>query len=433
MKYFKCFICILLVVAVFSGCNFKVSSSIDDLISPISPIGDNADVKNALDEYAKNGYSLKTPANGKYISSYNFFDVDNDNSDEAVAFYEPSDNLGSIEMAIIKKLKKSWQVVECVKGQGKEVYSLDFVDISGSSQKELIVCWDAISKSTSHEMCVYKVQKSKDKINLSMLGESISINSYIPIDMNRDSVIDLLTFKLGYGSSSYAGAELYTYSNGNLKSLGETKLDSHISSYSSLQIETLDNDCRVYADAISSSGSSMLTELIYWSDSYGTIISPFYSYSSGRTKDTSRNAMIECMDINSDGRIEIPNDKKLKALPKEVSCINWKVYKKSTLIHTDYSLFAQNDGYTVVIPDKFIDKIKVEYDAATREMTVLSKESKKEIFSVIPVLKATYDESKYQGYSNIHDAFGYYYLAKIGNASDMKITINDLKEYIKTI
>ncbi len=433
MKYIKCIICILLVCFLFSACNFKISSSINDLISPISPIGDNADVKFALDEFAKNGYSLKTPANGRHITSYTFYDIDNDKEQEAIAFYEPGDNLGTIEMSVIKRVDDKWQVVENIKGEGQDIYSLDFVDINGAKRKELIVCWDVISNSTSHEMCVYEIGKKNNKISLSQIGESISVNNYIAVDMNNDNLNELLVFKVGSGSSSYAGAELYSFKDDNIRVLGETKLDSHISSYTELKTEVIDNDCRVYADAVSSSGSSMLTELIYWSDSYGTIISPFYSYSSNRTSDTSRNAMISSRDINSDGKIEIPNDKKLSSLPKQISCINWKVYKNTVLIHTDYTLCALEDGYTLIIPDKYIEKIKVSYDEKTRAMSVSSKNSKKEAFVILPVLKATYNENDYKGYTKVLDNSGYIYLAKVGNNPDVKITVENLKEYIKSI
>lgn len=410
-----------------------MSSSIDDLISPISPMGDNADVKTALDEFAQNGYSLKTPSNGNHITSYTFFDVDNDKSDEAIAFYEPSDNLGTIEMAVIKKNDDIWKVVENIKGIGKDVFSIDFADVNGDSRKEIIVCWDVISNSSSHELCVYETAGKAEKLKLIVIGESVSINNYIAVDMNNDSVNEVLAFKLGSGSSSYAGAELLSFASGKIRVLGETKLDAHISTYSDLNVEKIDGSSRVYADAVSSSGSSMLTELIYWSDAYGTIISPFYSYSSATTKDTARNAMVSCFDINSDGLIEIPNDKKLSDLPGEVSCINWKVYKKSTLIHTDYSLLAENDDYTMIIPDKYIDKIKVTYDSKTRKMTVTDKETKKEVFSIIPVLKATFNEEDYTDYTEILDKSGYYYLAKVGNDTKIKISLDDIKNNIKTI
>ncbi len=433
MKFFKCAFCIVLITCMLCGCSFKMSSSIEDLISPISLMGDNADVKLALDSFVKNGYSLKTPSYGSHITSYTFYDIDLDKADEAIAFYEPSDDLGSINMAIIKQYENEWKVVENIKGPGKDIHSLDFADVNGGKRQEIIICWDAITNSTSHEMCVYELGVEKDKLSLIQMGESITVNNYIPVDMNNDSINEILVFELGTGSSSYAGAELYSFKSSNPKVIGETKLDSHISGYTELKIEKIGNENRVYADAVSSSGSSMLTELIYFSNAYGTIISPFYSYGSGRTKDTSRNALIKSMDINSDSRIEIPNDYKLDNLPKGVSCINWLVYKNTTLIHTDYSLFVAKDGYTVVIPDKDINNITVSYDEKSRELKVLSAKSKKEAFSIKPVLKATYKESDYKGYTKILDASGYIYLAKIGDDSDIDINMKNLKAYIKNV
>lgn len=45
MKYFKLFVCVVLIVALFSGCSFRLASSVNDLISAVAPFGDNADVK----------------------------------------------------------------------------------------------------------------------------------------------------------------------------------------------------------------------------------------------------------------------------------------------------------------------------------------------------------------------------------------------------
>ena len=49
----------------------------------------------------------------------------------------------------------------------------------------------------------------------------------------------------------------------------------------------------------------------------------------------------------------------------------------------------------------------------------------------MPVLKAVYDEKSYEGYSVILDKSGYYYLAKTGNDKKIKISIDELKKYIK--
>lgn len=432
MKYIKALICTLLIAAILSGCSFRISSSIEDLISPVSPFGDNADIQEALNSYAKNGYSLKTPSGGEYIASYNFFDIDGDGVDEAFAFYEPSDDLGTISMALIKKLNDKWSVVENIKGDGKDIYSVSFSDVNNDGRVELLVCWDVISNSSNHNLSVYLMKPSGESVKLRQIGESVSINNYLVVDYDKNSKNELMIFEIN-GASSSARAKLYSLSDNSFDLLSETKLDSHITSYTNILVEEAENDVRVYADAIGSDGSSMLTEIVYWSDTYDSIISPFYSYTTGLTKGTSRTLSLNCDDINGDKLIEIPTNYSIDGLPKKVDAVDWKIYKNTILVHSEYSLVVSDDGYMAVLPDDIFKSISVSYDGDERLMTVKNKQTKKDIFYIKPVLKAVYDEKEYKDYSVVLEASGYYYLAKIGNDTKIKISIDDLAEMVKSI
>lgn len=432
MKYIKALICTLLIATMLSGCSFRISSSIEDLISPVSPFGDNADIQEALNSYAKNGYSLKTPSGGEYIASYNFFDIDGDGVDEAFAFYEPSDDLGTISMALIKKLNDKWSVVENIKGDGKDIYSVSFSDVNNDGRVELLVCWDVISNSSNHNLSVYLMKPSGESVKLRQIGESVSINNYLVVDYDKNSKNELMIFEIN-GASSSARAKLYSLSDNSFDLLSETKLDSHITSYTNILVEEAENDVRVYADAIGSDGSSMLTEIVYWSDTYDSIISPFYSYTTGLTKGTSRTLSLNCDDINGDKLIEIPTNYSIDGLPKKVDAVDWKIYKNTILVHSEYSLVVSDDGYMAVLPDDIFKSISVSYDGDERLMTVKNKQTKKDIFYIKPVLKAVYDEKEYKDYSVVLEASGYYYLAKIGNDTKIKISIDDLAEMVKSI
>lgn len=432
MKYIKALICTLLIATILSGCSFRISSSIEDLISPVSPFGDNADIQEALNSYAKNGYSLKTPSGGEYIASYNFFDIDGDGVDEAFAFYEPSDDLGTISMALIKKLNDKWSVVENIKGDGKDIYSVSFSDVNNDGRVELLVCWDVISNSSNHNLSVYLMKPTAESVKLKQIGESVSINNYLVVDYDKNSKNELMIFEIN-GASSSARAKLYSLSDNAFDLLSETKLDSHITSYTNILVEEAENDVRVYADAIGSDGSSMLTEIVYWSDTYDSIISPFYSYATGLTKGTTRNLSLNCDDINGDKLIEIPTNYSMDGLPKKVDAVDWRIYKNTILVHSEYSLVVSDDGYMTVLSDDIFKSISVSYDGDERLMTVKNKQTKKDIFSIKPVLKAVYDEKEYKDYSVVLEASGYYYLAKIGNDTKIKISIDDLTEMVKSI
>lgn len=431
VRYIKAVVSVTLVAILLSGCSFRLASSVNDLISPVAPFGDNVEVKTAMDSYAKNGYSLKTPSSGDYTTSYCFFDIDGDDTKEAFAFYEPKDDLGTIDLAVIKKIDGTWKVVKNIKGQGKDIYSISFCDINGDGNDEAFVCWDVISNSTNHVLSVYKFSFKGEKCKVSEIGESISINNYSTVDISGDGIKDLLIFAITSGTSPSAKAQLYSLENDKFLLMGETKLDSHITNYKKLQIEKIDGNTRLYADAVGSDGESMTTELIYWSDTYDTIISPFYSYSTGLSEDTTRNLDICCMDVNEDGLIEIPSNHSMD-LPKGIKAVNWKIYKNTILLHSAYSLYSPKDNYTIVIDDDFIDKIKVSYNKNSRKMTVTNKKTNKKVFSVLPVLKAVYSESEYRNYSIILENSGYYYLAEIGTDSEYSVTVDRLKHNIKS-
>lgn len=422
----------MLIVALFSGCSFRLASSVNDLISAVAPFGENADVKSALDSFLSNGYSLKNPSSGEYITSYNFYDLDGDEKEEAVAFYEPNDNLGTIRMAIIKEYSGKWEVVSDISGYGDDAYRLDFADLNNDGKDEIIVCWNNISNSNSHLFVVYNLKFEDKKFEVKQINkDEIYLNNYVIVDFNQTGNNDILMFEINSGTKTSAKAELYSLNDNNLRLKGETKLDSRVISYRNINVEKAEGDIRVYADAIGSNGNSIRTEVIYWSNMYDSIVSPFYSYSTGRTSGTSRGCLVNSCDINEDERIEIPTDTTVKGLPKNIKPLNWKIYNKTILVHTNYSLYVKDDNYNVIIPDKYFKNISAAYNKKTREMTVINKKTKTAVFSIMPVLKAVYDEKSYQGYSVILDKSGYYYLAKTSNDKDIKISIDELKQYIK--
>lgn len=431
-KFVKIISAVLAVCFLFSGCSFRLASSVDDLVSPVSPFGENADIQNAMDSYFKHGYSLKIPSGGSYITSYTFFDIDSDNNDEAVAFYEPSDNLGTIYMAILCKTDSKWNVSQTIKGSGKDVYSLNFCDINNDSKNEVLVCWDVISNSSNHVLSIYKYKSSKNEIQLSQIEDDRTINNYICVDMNNDKYDELLVFELNNGTNTSARAKLYSLKNNKFTSLGETKLDAHVSTYTNLLTENADGEVRVYADAVGSDGSTMLTEVIFLSKMYNSLASPFYSYSTGLTKGTSRNAMITSRDVDSDGIIEFPVDTTIKKLPKEVKAFDWRYYdkKNSISMHKINSVAVERDKYILLIPNEYFDDISVEYNSDKHILTLKDKKAKSDILSIMPVLKAVYSADKYKGYTKVLEDSGYCYLAKTAGSDKIKITADELKKLI---
>lgn len=432
LKWFKIVAVVLLLCAVLSGCSFRLASSVDELISPVSPQGDDANVQNALTSYAKGGYTLKTPSSGEFKTAFSFYDIDGDSFEEAIVFYEPQQSPGKISMAVIDKSGENWSVIYSLENDYSDVYSLAFSDLNGDGSSEFIVLWDIISNSTNHILSVY-TQNSAESYSLEPLGSDISVNSCLPVDMDLDGTDEMLAFTIETGDSVSASATLYKYSADGRETLGRTRLDGHISYYSEIKAQENDGRVYIYADAVKSSGTQMLTEVIYWSDYYNTIISPFYSYSTGVTSSTSRNSMINCTDIDADGVIEIPVDAEVPDLPSDVYAVEWTKYDSSVLTSACYSLAVIKDEYQIMIPDEYIDEIKVLYSSEESGLTVTDKNDET-LFSVFCVLKAHYVEntSAYSQYSLIAESSGYLYFAQTGESGQDDFSADALKSMIRT-
>lgn len=433
MKKIRILLIVLSLSLLLTGCgNFRLASSIDDLISPVPPSGDNAGVQNAVNELCKSGFLIKMPSSGDYTTSFIFYDLDGNGTDEAVAFYEPNDDRGTTSMAVISKSKEKWSVVEKIRGEGSDVKSVDFCDVNNDGVDEILVCWSVISSANSYTFCVYNHNLDKDGGKLELISEPISAGEFICVDINEDDIDEVVVFKLGSSDES-PSAQLYSFSDNKQTLLGETKLDSTIISFENISSGVTDEGVSVYADALKTDGNSMVTEFIYWSDYYDSIISPFYSYSTGRTSETSRDSVIFSRDVDGDGVIEIPTDSSVSGLPSQVKAHNWVIYDNTVLLHKCYTYSCKRDSYLLLFDDDTFDKITADYDTDTRKLTVIEKDGKKECFSILTAVKTAYspDDPSYSGYTQIYSDSGFVYLAKVNEEADIKFSANDLKNMIK--
>lgn len=434
MKKFRVLLIVLCLSLLFAGCsNFRLASSIDDLISPVSPSGDNAGVQNAVDEYCKSGYLIKIPSSGDYTTSFIFYDLDGDGADEAVSFYEPSDDRGTVSLAVLKKNNDKWSVVADIKGDGTDVKSVDFCDVNNDGQVEILVCWNVIAKSTNSKLDVYNWIQDDEGYRLEQIGDSITAGDFICADMNNDSVNEVVVFNIGSSAESPT-AELYSFADNSKRRIGRTKLDSTIISFENIIAGETTEGISIYADALKNDGSAMVTEFLYWSNYYDSIVSPFYSYASGKTSDTTRSSIINSKDIDGDGEVEIPVDAKVSDLPEQITAQNWMIYKNTVLNHKCYTYSCKRDSYSLLVDDDLFDDVIVRYDNDNRMMSVVSKDGEQECFSIIAVVSSAYNSNELtlQGYTEIFTDSGFVYLAKVNNQSQVSFTMDDLKNMIKS-
>ncbi len=418
---------------ILSGCSFDLAASVDNLISPISPGGENSEVQNALSVFCNDSYTLKSPASGEYTTPYIFYDLNSDGENEALAFYEPSGTSGLVNMAlIVNDSDNTWNVADNIEGEGADVYSVEFDDLNSDGIEEIIVMWDMISNSTSHIFSCYFQNSDDGEYSLVNSGISLNINNYVCTDIDLDGQNEIITFSIDSANTS-SEAVMYRYTDNKLNSIGMTKLDGHISYYSQIKLEEGEDYTYIFADAVSSNVTQSLTEIIKYSDYYKTIISPYYSYSNAITAQTERNFLLTSMDINDDGLIEIPLEADFET-SGEVTAVDWRNYNGTMLTHSCYSLAVLSDGYQVVIPDSYIadNLITVKYSSKNSKLTLKDTDNNT-VFEIVSVLSTVYQQNQdeYEKYFELYSNSGYVYLAKIGNSENIEIGKDDLTKMIK--
>ncbi len=424
MKKLKVILLAVMICGLLTGCSGSLFTSIDDLIAPVSPSGDDAGILAAVNDFCNGAYSVKIPSSGKYTTSFITHDLNGNDCMEAIAFFESNDNLGSVSMAVLSKNNEQWKITGNVIGEGADVNQVEICDLNNDGRKEIIVCWSILSNSATSNLCVYSVD---DELKPSLMAGSITASDFTCLDINDDSINELLTFKYA-GANESPKAELYSFKDGQKQFIGQTKLDSTIISFSSVISGKTDAGVCVYADGVCANGKSMVTEVLHWSDYYDSVISPFYSYSTGRTNSTSRNNLITCRDINADEVIEIPIDKSVDNLPNGITAQNWVSYENTVLNSKAYSIACNDDGYFLVVDKALLSQAKFTYDSEKRELKAFDGE--KEIFSILTVINSSYSSEAYSGYTQVMSDSGLVYLARVNSNNAFELTVDDISNSI---
>ena len=82
------------------GCSIADLSR-DNLLRPPKSMGDEAEIEQLIASTAKDGYTLKYPKSGSNRSAIIMHDLDNDNVDEAIAFFREKDGSTGVHMLVM--------------------------------------------------------------------------------------------------------------------------------------------------------------------------------------------------------------------------------------------------------------------------------------------------------------------------------------------
>ena len=439
-----CIICISL-----SSCDFSIAS-VEALMRPPKLSGENSILQDAFENYIGKSTDviMKTPISGENRSTYMFVDLDNDKVDEALVFYSDPTVDEFAKAGLFKKLDNKWELVSDIKGQGEEIYDVNFADINGDKKYELIFGWSNVADNegstgsvfgTSSERILTVYDYTGNDINL-MITETFS-KMYVG-DFNSDNSDEFLIVNIDLTNvENRATGRILSYN-------GDYSVKNDISLQLSGMIEVLNivtdevklNDnlhTRIYIDGCITE-TAVITEIIDIEHESYEITLPLYENNKSEKPVTIRDSRTQSVDVDNDGIVEIPT---LETLPggkritengdefTTLSLTVWSELKEDTIETEFKSLLNTTYGYMFIFPKEWADKITAVYNTSTTLLTFYALGENdilgSEIFSIMPFSELKWNDD-HSGYTKISSSGALVYGYKLKSSS--YITIDEITD-----
>ena len=419
---------------------------IDSLMRPPRVEGENLSIQLAFEEKVGKDYILKRPVSGNYRNAYTFIDLTGDNHNEVVVFYTKSDNLEIVRMNVLRDFDGEWRSIADFQSVHNDIKEIEFADLNGDGDKEIIVGWTVFQDSYSKLFSIYEVTEGSDSVRINPLyGDYYSMLKIIDID--GDGKDDILTVKyaMASGSAEYT-ATFLDYSDNTIKERGSFTLDKSLSSIGAINSDSINDGSlrRIFIDGYKVD-SGMITDCFVWDRA----ANEFFRYTVAGTSVpalTSRTSTVFCKDINSDGFIEGPSEEYLPNISTKnlarnnnlgTSLITWLWINNDDVEFVESHIILSQYGYSFIFDRSLLGNVSVENDVQKGLLTFYSLKyidgvaiKNEPLFSIMTLTDFDLDViSELSFYYSLIDQVKdkYYYCRVYDSAQEYGISKKDVK------
>jgi hypothetical protein len=364
---------------VLTGC-YKLSTPEQLIEKPKSKV-EKEIIKESIEKFLPQGSNLTIPLDCKEAGAINKVDIDGDNQDEIVAFYEEQEKNFEIGFIILKKINNSWKMIDLVKGEGFDISYASFYDLNKDGKSEIIVSWDYGDYAKIKSIYTMKQSKIKRIFNGKYRGIEID-------DLNNDGKLDIFLFS--YDSKRLViTLSVYNYVIDKLKFIDKINIQANYEiGYSNIKVgKASENKKGIFID-IPLGSHSAYTQLIFLENNklknaFKDSISKTYQiYPVGSN------------DIDSDKVIEIGvltqpigyEEEALVNIPWLNTWYKWDEKEGLRFVVENY--YDYDEGYRFDLPQNWKDKFTLkEYNINNQKRVVFyslekSKNIKNEILTI---------------------------------------------------
>ncbi len=389
-------------LCMLSGCT-SIGTDIASQLRPPKAMGEQGAAEEALGTYVaehlkRDDYTLKFPRSGDYRSAFLMEDIDGDQKNEAIAFYDAEN--GRSHINLLYQEDGEWRSVYDLSVLFADIYCVMFGDMDGDGVRELAVCWDMFSDRT-YQLAIYSLNDRRITERFAATSSAVTI-----ADLTADGWDDCL---LWHADAQTLTASLWSMSSGAVVEVGRCTADGYVQRLGTPQVVVFENGHRgVFLDC-EKSGDVLVTQLLYWDN--GRLVAPFYNEADGGNTQTVRPADIPSGDIDEDGAWEWPqctwlaghNDGE-NVHTATCRLTEFRSWDKATncAVKKFSCIYNGADCYYLLVDEDFVERFTTMYSAADRTLWVNAlkngENSGKAVFAVRCVpngASAVADNAKY--------------------------------------
>lgn len=297
MKKNKLLLTIVIIMIFLSGCTSDILDTKSLLEAP-KLSNKYVEIQKTLDNLLSD-YSLVTPQKGVNKEAVYLLDLYGDAKEEAIIFVRDNESYEIKIIVLQKEENESWTERNTFSGIGLNINRIDFRDLDGDENNELIIGWEG-STLIDRGISVYTIKSDQ-------LVEVFNKNytAYTVEDLDVDGNDELMLINLDK-SKGIANAVLYDLDidTKSMYYVDQVKMDGYVNGYYNITSGYVSPSRKGVLIDASIGAHASYTDLIIFQS--GQLRNIFYNTKWEYTDLTFRPYSIKSRDIDDDGIMEIP-------------------------------------------------------------------------------------------------------------------------------
>ncbi len=295
---YLCLCCAGLLLLFLSACS--PGRDMEELMALPKLSQEYVELQRVLDNLQADGAAFSAPVSGSYRQSVQFYDINGDGVDEALAFFRTAGER-PLKIYIFTRQDDRYFPAAVVEGDGASFESITYVDMDGDGWTEL-----AVGRGAGADLKLLTVYSLK-AFQVSPIA-NVDYTQYTAGDLNGDGRSELLLVRLGEGDVD-GSAELIGISRDGETVNAAARLSEGLESVSRISCAPLlDSQNALYMEGSLQGG--LVTDVFLYEDE---VLRNITLGEGEVSNSTLRTSTVSMRDMNGDGIPDIPIPRALPA------------------------------------------------------------------------------------------------------------------------